>query len=152
MGRLFWRRVGTQKLLSLWRSFDGCFPERTHRKIIGLYRFNIIPELFLLAPIQEKMTNLKKHCDRESAEIAVTICLGYDISNLKDKSYKWPLWIKPFECKPPKPIILNQGDIMIYRGSEIEHWRNRFEGVKMAQLFLHFNDANGPMKDKPDVR
>ena len=33
-------------------------------------------------------TELKRHKDRESCEISLTLCLGYDAD------YKWPIWFK----------------------------------------------------------
>jgi hypothetical protein len=40
------------------------------------------------------------------------------------------------------PIKLKPGDLLIYRGSEIEHWRDRFIGLNHSQVFLHYNDKN----------
>ena len=38
-------------------------------------------------------------------------------------------------------IDLEPGDGLIYLGSEIEHWREKFEGQYIVQTFLHYNDA-----------
>ena len=32
--------------------------------------------------------------------------------------------------------------MLIYRGCEMEHWREAFEGETCAQVFLHYNDAS----------
>ena len=37
-------------------------------------------------------------------------------------------------------IDLKQGDMLIYRGSDLEHWRNPFEGSICLQVFLHYNE------------
>ena len=29
-----------------------------------------------------------------------------------------------------------------YRGCDLEHWRNPFEGKDCGQVFLHYNDAS----------
>jgi hypothetical protein len=42
---------------------------------------------------------------------------------------------------------LYPGDILIYRGDKLEHWRERFKGNTCVQVFLHYNDLNGPYKD-----
>lgn len=89
---------------------------------------------------------LEKHKDRESCEISLTICMGYDISNLEDKYYNWPIYVEN------KPIYLNPGDILIYRGCEVEHWRDEYKGLNHAQVFLHYNDANGPHNQIYDNR
>jgi hypothetical protein len=40
--------------------------------------------------------------------------------------------------------MLRPGDALIYRGIELAHWREAFQGEKMAQVFLHYVDRNGP--------
>ena len=41
--------------------------------------------------------------------------------------------------------MLEEGDAMVYKGCEVEHWREPYnEGTKLAQVFLHYVDANGP--------
>lgn len=89
---------------------------------------------------------LKKHKDRESCEISLTLFLGANISNLEDQSYNWPMYVEG------KPIYMNPGDILIYRGCQVEHWRDDFKGLNHAQAFLHYNDANGPYNNKYDNR
>jgi hypothetical protein len=34
------------------------------------------------------------------------------------------------------------GDMIIYQGCELEHWREKFEGENCGQVFLHYNDAS----------
>ena len=41
-------------------------------------------------------------------------------------------------------VLLDEGDAVIYRGCELVHWREAYnEGTKLAQVFLHYVDANG---------
>ena len=40
-------------------------------------------------------------------------------------------------------VKLKPGDMLMYRGCELEHWRDAFEGSDCGQVFLHYNDANG---------
>ena len=40
--------------------------------------------------------------------------------------------------------LLKPGDMIIYSGFELEHWREPFEGKLCGQVFLHYNHANGP--------
>ena len=41
-------------------------------------------------------------------------------------------------------VLLEEGDAAIYRGCEVVHWREAYnEGTKLAQVFLHYVDANG---------
>jgi len=93
---------------------------------------------------------LNRHKDRPSCEISTTLCLGGD---------PWPIFIDPtgsdnvikeYEgiMKPNAPkgikILLKPGDMIIYSGCELEHWREPFEGKLCGQVFLHYNHANGP--------
>ena len=38
-------------------------------------------------------------------------------------------------------IILKPGDLLFYRGCELEHWREPLEGESCSQVFLHYNRA-----------
>ena len=33
--------------------------------------------------------------------------------------------------------------MLVYRGCDVEHWREAFEGENCGQVFLHYNDASG---------
>ena len=39
---------------------------------------------------------------------------------------------------------LKIGDMLIYAGCDLEHWREPFQGMVCSQVFLHYNHANGP--------
>lgn len=78
---------------------------------------------------------LEKHTDRESCEISMTIQLG------RSHHYAWPIFMGG------KRFDLAEGDGVIYKGCDIEHWRNVCDGPDhyySGQAFLHFVDANGP--------
>jgi len=86
--------------------------------------------------------DLKKHKDRPSCEISVTVMIGSD-------GNKWPIFVEGNE------VELEPGDAVIYLGCELEHWREEFKGVWHAQTFLHYIDKNGPytewFKDKRNL-
>jgi hypothetical protein len=44
--------------------------------------------------------------------------------------------------------------MLIYKGCELEHWRNKFEGDNCAQVFLHYNNVQTPgsIKNRYDTR
>ena len=50
--------------------------------------------------------------------------------------------------KPGAPkgvrVNLKVGDMLIYSGCDLEHWREPFQGKVCSQVFLHYNHANGP--------
>ena len=100
--------------------------------------------------LYEKGNILKRHKDRPSCEISTTLHLGGD---------EWPIFLDPSGQnfvideyknihKPGAPkgiqVDLKVGDMLIYSGCELEHWREPFEGNVCSQVFLHYNHANGP--------
>lgn len=97
---------------------------------------------------------LRRHKDRPSCEISTTLNLGGD---------QWPLFIDPTGAntvideykeiiKPNAPkgdkVILEVGDMLVYSGCELEHWREKFEGDICGQVFLHYNHLNGQFNNK----
>ena len=72
---------------------------------------------------------LHKHKDRPSCEISTTIHLGGD---------PWSIFVEGTE------VMLDVGDMLVYSGCELEHWREPLEGNTCAQVFLHYNHVNGP--------
>ena len=95
--------------------------------------------------LYNKGSELKRHTDRESCEISLTLCLGYD------SHYSWPIWFKDRDGNEI-PIETDRGDMVIYKGCELEHWREPFEGNNHAQVFLHYNRKNGKYNNKFDGR
>lgn len=90
-------------------------------------------------------TELTRHKDRPSCEISSTLCLGYDVSNIKEE-YNWPMFVGPKTGElgtKGKAIYMKPGDMIIYRGCELEHWREPYKGLNHAQVFLHYNEAGG---------
>ena len=81
---------------------------------------------------------LKRHKDRPSCEISCTMNLGGDT---------WPIFLEPSgeENKEGISVILNPGDILVYKGQLLEHWREPFQGYECTQVFLHYNNKNGPL-------
>jgi hypothetical protein len=81
---------------------------------------------------------LNKHTDREACEISATMCLNYEYD---DKEYHWPIFMDN------KKIVQNPGDIVIYKGCEIEHYRPKFsinnDQAWQVQGFFHYVDAYG---------
>ncbi len=98
---------------------------------------------------------LLRHRDRESCEVSATLCLGYNTANLDPKEhqdYNWPMFVETKDDPDGVPIHLAPGDLIIYRGCEVEHWRDRFLGMNHAQVFLHYNDPTGPFGIRLDGR
>ena len=90
-------------------------------------------------------TELKRHIDRESCEISTTLCLGYDAD------YSWPIWFKGRDGNEIS-IETEPGDMIIYKGCDLEHWREPFKGNNHAQVFLHYNIKDGKYDNIKDGR
>jgi len=85
--------------------------------------------------------SLAPHTDRPSCEISATVCFDYSYDKEK---FSWPIYMAG------KEVILNPGDVAIYKGCEVEHWRNKLEyseKVWQVQGFFHYVNANGPNKE-----
>ena len=76
---------------------------------------------------------LKRHTDRFSCEISTTLNLGGD---------PWPIFLH--NGKKDFKVNLKPGDMLIYQGVDLEHWREPFQGKICGQVFLHYNHADGP--------
>tara|TARA_Y100000401_G_scaffold89017_1_gene74533 strand:- start:2409 stop:3032 length:624 start_codon:yes stop_codon:yes gene_type:complete len=89
---------------------------------------------YTYARIYKKDDALRRHKDRFSCEISTTMNLGGD---------EWPIYLEPSGKKGMKgvKIDLKPGDMLIYRGIELEHWREKFKGKECVQVFLHYNDS-----------
>ena len=92
-------------------------------------------ETYSYARIYKKGDELKRHKDRYSCEVSTTLNLGGD---------EWPIYLEPSgeTGKEGTKVILNQGDMLVYKGCDVEHWREKFEGKNCGQVFLHYNDAS----------
>ena len=104
---------------------------------------------YTYARIYKKGDELKRHKDRFSCEISTTMNLGGD---------DWPIYLSPNEnvgIPDGKKITtisqakgirvdLKPGDMLVYRGVELEHWREKFKGKECVQVFLHYNNRKTP--------
>jgi len=101
------------------------------------------------ARVYEKGHILARHKDRESCDVSATLNLGGD---------PWPIFIDPtgtdnvidaqkniVRADAPQgvKVELAPGDLLMYSGCELEHWRDAFEGNYCAQVFLHYNEREG---------
>ena len=104
-----------------------CQPEM--EKVTGLKLY----PAYTYARIYKKGDILKRHKDRFSCEISTTMNLGGD---------DWPIYLEPSGETGKKGIKvdLKPGDMLVYSGCELEHWRNKFRGKECIQAFLHYNN------------
>ena len=99
--------------------------ENTNLKLIPTYSY---------ARIYKKGDILHRHKDRSSCEISTTLNLGGD---------PWPIYLDPTgkEGMDGIKVELSPGDMLVYKGCELEHWRESFTGKNCVQVFLHYNDT-----------
>ena len=104
---------------------------------------------YTYARIYKKGDILKRHKDRFSCEISTTMNLGGD---------DWPIYLEPDPkkggVKPGQGYVsdntkgikvdLKPGDMLVYSGCELEHWREKFKGKECVQVFLHYNNRKTP--------
>ncbi len=120
-----------------------CQPQM--EKVTGLKLY----PAYTYARIYKKGDVLKRHKDRFSCEISTTMNLGGD---------DWPIYLSPNEnvgipdgkkitttsqAKGIK-VDLKPGDMLVYSGCELEHWREKFKGKECVQVFLHYNNRKTP--------
>ncbi len=102
----------------------------------------LIPSYSMISYYED--TKLKSHKDRDPCIWNVSVQL--DSEPPSAEGAPWPLWLETKHG--PTAIPLQAGDALVYRGREIEHWRdplppNRRETV----LLFHFVDEQyqGPL-------
>lgn len=108
---------------TLLLKIQSIMEKTTNLKLIPTYSY---------VRIYKKGDVLEKHKDRPSCEISTTLNLGGDL---------WPIYLKSSNKKDIK-VDLSQGDMLIYRGDKLEHWRESFLGQDCAQVFLHYKDSS----------
>tara|TARA_R100000908_G_C3741890_1_gene138201 strand:- start:640 stop:1263 length:624 start_codon:yes stop_codon:yes gene_type:complete len=91
-----------------------------------------LSETYSYARIYKKGDVLKRHKDRFSCEVSTTLNLGGE---------EWPIYLDPTggDGNVGVEINLKPGDMLIYSGCDLEHWREKFTGDNCAQVFLHYN-------------
>lgn len=113
----------------------------------------------------ERGAYLGSHLDRPSCEISATLCLDYK----SDDGSPWPIWLrndknyiteeaetvknesqdysqrerKKNGCKQ---LLLEPGDVLLYQGPNIPHWRDYFLGEYSYHIFVHFYNRRSEMR------
>ncbi len=109
-------------------SLQGKMEEVTGLRLLPCYSY---------LRVYHKGSDLRRHADRATCEITATIVVGYEADKL------WPLSLMR-KNGDRREVLLDRGDMIVFRGSELEHWRDPFEGGYWIQMLLHYVDADGP--------
>ena len=162
--------LSVERYISNFDTDHGCYNDTQIPDTFSIYGDQAMENLFhYVKPKMEKATKLKlnetyayarlykkgdvleRHSDRMSCEISTTLFLAGD---------PWPIYVDPkgagddssgvympLNNKGVK-VDLEPGDMLVYKGIELEHWRESFKGNICAQVFLHFNDSKNPEAEK----
>ena len=113
----------------------------------------------------ERGAYLGSHVDRPSCEVSATLCLDY----VTDDQTPWPIWVRNDKnyliadaekiknesqdmtqrervkngCKK---ILLEPGDLLMYQGPNIPHWRDYLLGEYSYHIFLHWYNRQSGMQ------
>ena len=88
--------------------------------------------------IYHKGADLHRHIDRPACEVSCTFPLGFS-----DKS-DWPIYVAMEKHDEiGQGVNMQLGDMLLYKGQQLFHWREKLEKDWQAQLFLHFVYADG---------
>ena len=142
-----------QQIPNTYSQYSDFFMETLMMKVLPIMQqytdMTLVPT-YSYTRIYKKGDILKRHSDRPSCEISTTLHLGgdpwtifLDPTGQKTVVDEYKQIIKP---NAPKGISINLevGDMLVYSGCELEHWREPFEGDNCAQVFLHYNNIDGP--------
>jgi hypothetical protein len=84
---------------------------------------------------------LKKHTDRPACEVSATLALAQRTEK------PWPIYLQSKDGQTVE-VNLSPGDMLIYAGMDMPHWRDPFEGEWQLQAFLHYVRRNGQYADR----
>lgn len=82
---------------------------------------------------------LAKHIDRPACEVSATLCISSESPRI------WPLCLETVDGITE--VELEPGDAVIYKGMEVPHWREEFDGARQVQVFLHYVKRNGAYEE-----
>ena len=135
---------------------------RCQEKIEKETKLKLIPT-YSYTRLYKKGDVLERHKDRFSCEVSTTLYLG---------GSTWPIYVDtnpktgifigkkdedgrstyiPGKTKGKK-IDLDQGDLLVYYGCDLEHWREPLKKKECAQVFFHFNTPKSKHKNLFDGR
>ena len=122
--------------------YNHPFYKATHyslmKQIEGILSMDLLPTYYYDRFYYEGQ-KLDRHSDRPSCEISATV----QISTNRDQA--WPIWFqRPDHTE--NSVSMKNGDMVLYRGCEREHWREPLTGENSYhhQIFFHYVNAQGP--------
>ena len=83
---------------------------------------------------------LKKHKDRDSCEVVACLCLGMDVQYSKEHK-SWPIYLENDSIETA--VLLDPGDIVIFKGNKMNHWRQKFQGEWFVSAIFAYVAKDG---------
>jgi len=77
---------------------------------------------------------LVKHTDRPSCEVSGSLHVGHEGED----------WYIHIIDGTEQKMLLEPGEMLLYDGPKMPHWRDEYRGGRYAQAFFHYVDKNGP--------
>jgi len=71
------------------------------------------------------------HKDKDKYDFVCTICIE------EDEKFPYPLCLEDYNQKTVK-INIHPGDMLIYDGCMLNHWREKYEGKRHIQTFISY--------------
>lgn len=113
---------------------------RLHKPIERLTGLRLWPSLSFYYTYT-KGNELKRHKDRDSCELVACLCMGSDKQYQKTYQH-WPIHLKLDD--QALAVKLNPGDIVLFNGKRLEHWREPFQGQWFISSIFAFVEQDGP--------
>lgn len=106
-------------------------------RIAALVGRDLLPS-FGFWRIYEHGAVLNPHKDRTACEVSITIAIAGDPAEPI-----WPIGVTDLHGQDHS-IALSPGAGLLYRGTEVQHWRAPLTGLYQYQMFLNYLLADGP--------
>ena len=110
--------------------------EKVHKDLMALLRKELkmaTHPTYNMGRVNKRNQIMRKHTDRLPCEISITMPIAYSDAI-------WPIWVDS-PGKGHKGISLEVGDILVYKGCEVVHWRDRntFSDTTIQHYFHYVN-------------
>lgn len=107
------------------------------KKLSEITELELLPT-YSYTRVYAKGDELVIHTDRPECQYSATLCLGRPPTEEISAIYM----SESPDGSNASELLLEEGDLCIYMGTRMSHWRKPFEQSWYLQTFLHFVDKN----------
>jgi len=112
------------------------------KKLSEIAEYSLLPT-YTYTRLYGKGDELVIHRDRPSCELSATLALGIPEGEPINPIY----FSRTEDKKDAVQIELHPGDLCLYHGCDLYHWRSPFTQKWYLQSFLHYVNADGEYKN-----